>query len=106
MVDHTTIMMKEVLEHYHGFKNIKNIVDVGGGQGVNLNMIVSKHPVTKGINFDQPHVIQHESIYPGITHVGGDMYDCVPQGDVIFMKVSHMLDEISVTAFHKGMCFL
>ncbi|GJX39448.1 ion channel DMI1 isoform X1 [Tanacetum coccineum] len=22
----------------------------------------------------------------GITHVGGDMYDCVPQGDVIFMK--------------------
>ncbi|GKD03943.1 caffeic acid 3-O-methyltransferase 1-like protein, partial [Tanacetum coccineum] len=21
-----------------------------------------------------------------ITHVGGDMYDCVPQGDMIFMK--------------------
>ncbi|GJS50403.1 caffeic acid 3-O-methyltransferase-like protein [Tanacetum coccineum] len=50
-VDHTTIVMKEVLERYHGFKNIKNMVDVGG-----------------------------------ITHVGGDTYDCVSQGDVIFMK--------------------
>ncbi|GKC47137.1 caffeic acid 3-O-methyltransferase-like protein [Tanacetum coccineum] len=86
MVDHTTIMMKEVLERYHGFKNIKSMVDVGGGLGVTLNMIVSKYPAIKGINFDQPHVIQHAPIYPGITHVAGNMFDCVPQGDVIFMK--------------------
>nr|GEV92478.1 caffeic acid 3-O-methyltransferase-like [Tanacetum cinerariifolium] len=86
MVNHTTIVMKEILERYHGFKNIKNMIDVGGGLGVTLNMIVSKHPTIKGINFDQPHVIQHAPIYPGITHVGGDMFDCVPQGDVIFMK--------------------
>nr|GEX74857.1 caffeic acid 3-O-methyltransferase-like [Tanacetum cinerariifolium] len=83
MVDHITIVMKEVLEHYHGYKNM---VDVGGGLGVNLNMIVSKHPTIKGINFDQPHVIQHPPIYPSITHVAVDMYDCVPHGDVIFLK--------------------
>nr|GFA52307.1 caffeic acid 3-O-methyltransferase-like [Tanacetum cinerariifolium] len=86
MVDHTTIVMKEVLESYHGFKSIKSMVDVGGGLGVNLNMIVSKYPAIKGINFDQPHVIEHAPNYPGITHVGGDMFDCVPKGDVIFMK--------------------
>nr|GFB30257.1 caffeic acid 3-O-methyltransferase-like [Tanacetum cinerariifolium] len=86
MVNHTTIVMKEILERYHGFKNIKNMVDVGGGLGVTLNMIVSKHPTIKGINFDQPHVIHRAPIYPGIEHIGGDMFDCVPQGDVIFMK--------------------
>ncbi|GKE72083.1 caffeic acid 3-O-methyltransferase [Tanacetum coccineum] len=31
MVDGTTIVMKEFLERYHGFKNMKNMVDVGGG---------------------------------------------------------------------------
>nr|GFB94589.1 caffeic acid 3-O-methyltransferase [Tanacetum cinerariifolium] len=56
MVDGTTIVMKEVLERYHGFKHMKNMVDVGGGLRVNLNMIVSKHPAIKGIDFDQPHV--------------------------------------------------
>ncbi|GJV26709.1 caffeic acid 3-O-methyltransferase [Tanacetum coccineum] len=81
MVNHTTIVMKEILERYHGFKNIKNMVDVGGGLGVTLNMIVSKHPTIKGINFDQPHVIHRAPIYPGIEHIGGDMFDCVPQGD-------------------------
>ncbi|GJX90021.1 caffeic acid 3-O-methyltransferase, partial [Tanacetum coccineum] len=64
MVDGTTIVMKEVFERYHGFKNMKNMVYVGGGLRVNLNMIVSKHPAIKGIDFDQPHVIQHPPIYP------------------------------------------
>nr|GEX41032.1 caffeic acid 3-O-methyltransferase-like [Tanacetum cinerariifolium] len=58
-----------------------------GGLGVTLNMIVSKHPTIEGINFDQPHVIHRAPIYPGIEHIGGDMFDCVPQGDVIFMKL-------------------
>ncbi|GJY67209.1 caffeic acid 3-O-methyltransferase [Tanacetum coccineum] len=70
MVDGTTIVMKEVFERYHGFKNMKNMVYVGGGLRVNLNMIVSKHPAIKGIDFDQPHVIQHPPIYPGFTYKG------------------------------------
>ncbi|GJR32060.1 caffeic acid 3-O-methyltransferase [Tanacetum coccineum] len=69
MVDGTTIVMKEVFERYHGFKNMKNMVYVGGGLRVNLNMIVSKHPAIKGIDFDQPHVIQHPPIYPVRFHV-------------------------------------
>ena len=28
-------------------------------------------------------------LYVGVEHVGGDMFECVPQGDAIFMKVSH-----------------
>ncbi|KAK1431449.1 hypothetical protein QVD17_07908 [Tagetes erecta] len=86
MVNHTTIVMNEILKHYRGFDNLKRVVDVGGGLGINLNMIVSKYPTIKGVNFDLPHVTQHAPIYQGIEHVGGDMFIEVPHGDAIFMK--------------------
>ncbi|XP_070677064.1 caffeic acid 3-O-methyltransferase-like [Malus domestica] len=49
-------------------------------------MIVSKYPSIKGINFDLPHVIEDAPQYPGVEHVGGDMFVSVPKGDAIFMK--------------------
>nr|XP_043615220.1 caffeic acid 3-O-methyltransferase-like [Erigeron canadensis]XP_043615221.1 caffeic acid 3-O-methyltransferase-like [Erigeron canadensis] len=86
MVNHTTIVMKEILECYQGFTNVKHLVDVGGGLGITINMIVSKHPTIRGINFDLPHVIRHAPVYPGIEHVGGDMFQEVPSCDAVFMK--------------------
>ncbi|PWA78002.1 O-methyltransferase COMT-type, S-adenosyl-L-methionine-dependent methyltransferase [Artemisia annua] len=86
MVNHTTIVIKELLKCYHSFENLKQLVDVGGGLGITLNMIVLKHPTVKGINFDLPHVIRHAPVYPGIEHIGGDMFQEVPHGDAIFMK--------------------
>ncbi|KAJ0453784.1 putative caffeate O-methyltransferase [Helianthus annuus] len=86
MLNHTTIVMKRILECYDGFDGLKHVVDVGGGLGTTINMIVSKHPTIKGINFDLPHVTQHAPLYPGVEHVGGDMFQRVPQGDAIFMK--------------------
>ncbi|KAD4584043.1 hypothetical protein R6Q59_037072 [Mikania micrantha] len=86
MVNYNTMVFKQILKHYHGFDTLKCVVDVGGGFGVTLNMILSKYPTIKGINFDLAHVIQHAPIYPGIEHVGGDMFKKVPQGDAIFMK--------------------
>ncbi|KAM0061593.1 putative caffeate O-methyltransferase [Helianthus debilis subsp. tardiflorus] len=77
---------KEILEHYRGFDNLECVVDVGGGLGHTLAMIISKHPNIKGINFDLPHVTQHAQLYEGIDHVGGDMFKEVPEGDAIFMK--------------------
>ncbi|KAK9997258.1 hypothetical protein SO802_021944 [Lithocarpus litseifolius] len=62
------------------------LVDVAGGTGASLNMVISKYPSIKGINFDLPQVIQHAPSYPGIEHVGGDMYVSVPKGDVIMIK--------------------
>ncbi|GJT98274.1 caffeic acid 3-O-methyltransferase-like protein [Tanacetum coccineum] len=47
MVNHTTIVMKEILERYHGFKNIKNMVDVGGGLGVTT----LTHPLPDHVQF-------------------------------------------------------
>lgn len=66
MVDTSIIVIKEVLNSYHGFDNLKSLVDVGGGLGISLNMIISEYPKIKGINLDLPHVIQHAPQYPGM----------------------------------------
>ncbi|KAH9723368.1 Flavone 3'-O-methyltransferase 1 [Citrus sinensis] len=86
MFSHSTITLKKFLENYKGFEGLKSVVDVGGGIGASLNMIISKYPSIKGINFDLPHVIQDGPAYPGIEHVGGDMFVSIPKADVIFMK--------------------
>ncbi|KAL9314949.1 hypothetical protein ACSQ67_020401 [Phaseolus vulgaris] len=86
MINHTTFMMKKVLESYKGFEGIKRLVDVGGGLGININLVTSKYPDIHGINFDLPHVIREAPSYPGVEHVEGDMFENVPKGDAIFMK--------------------
>ncbi|EXC32921.1 Caffeic acid 3-O-methyltransferase [Morus notabilis] len=86
MYNQTTIVIKNILKFYKGFKDLAKLVDVGGGLGVTLNLITSKYPHIKGINFDLPHVIEHAPSYPGVEHVGGDMFEKVPTGDAIFMK--------------------
>ncbi|KAK1412655.1 hypothetical protein QVD17_34078 [Tagetes erecta] len=86
MYDNTRIVMKMILEKYNGFEGVKELIDVGGGLGANLELIVSKYPHIKGINFDLPHVIKDAPPYQGVEHVGGDMFQSVPKGDVIFMK--------------------
>ncbi|KAA0038857.1 caffeic acid 3-O-methyltransferase-like [Cucumis melo var. makuwa] len=86
MINHTTMSIKEIVKSYKGFANIKQLVDVGGGLGVTLQIITSTYPSIKGINFDLPHVIRDAPSYHGVEHVGGDMFENVPNGDAIFMK--------------------
>lgn len=61
----TTIFMKEVFKVYEGFHGLKKIVDVGGGIGTCLSLIVSKYPHIQGFNFDLPQVISHAPQLPG-----------------------------------------
>lgn len=86
MSNNSTIFMKKFVETYDGFEGLESLVDVGGGIGASLNMIISKHPTIKGINFDLPHATRQAPSYPGVEHVGGDMFVCVPKGNAILMK--------------------
>ncbi|KAJ1424906.1 Winged helix-like DNA-binding domain superfamily [Sesbania bispinosa] len=86
MADVCATEIKRILEIYTGFEGISTLVDVGGGNGQNLKMIISKYPSIKGINFDLPQVIENASPIPGIEHVGGDMFASVPKGDAIILK--------------------
>jgi len=59
--------MRKVLECYKGFKDVKRLVDIGGGLGANIHLITSKYPHIHGINFDLPRVIQHAPPYSGMA---------------------------------------
>ncbi|KAK7848236.1 isoliquiritigenin 2'-o-methyltransferase, partial [Quercus suber] len=54
MADLSGIHMKKILEKYEGFEGVSLLVDVAGGTGASLNMVISKYPFIKGINFDLP----------------------------------------------------
>ncbi|XP_028805806.1 isoliquiritigenin 2'-O-methyltransferase-like [Neltuma alba] len=88
MADISAMHMRKILETYNGFEGISTLVDVAGGIGQSLKMITSKYPSIKGINFDLPQVVQHAPSYPGVTHVGGDMFKSVPEGDAIMIKAA------------------
>lgn len=60
-----TMIMKKVLEIYRGFEDINTLVDVGGGLGTILNLVTSKYPQIKGINFDLEMVLAQAPLYPG-----------------------------------------
>lgn len=66
MFNYTTLGMKNFLETYKGFHDVKVVVDVAGGIGATLNLITSNYPTIKGINFDLSRVIQNAPLYPGM----------------------------------------
>ncbi|KAE8672398.1 Caffeic acid 3-O-methyltransferase [Hibiscus syriacus] len=70
MSDHSTTTMKKILEIYDFFDGLKTLIDFDGGTRASLNMIITKHPSIKGINFDLPHVIEDAPPYPSMTIPG------------------------------------
>ncbi|CAN1175638.1 Caffeic acid 3-O-methyltransferase 2 [Linum perenne] len=85
------LIMEAFLERYSngGFQSVETLVDVGGGNGSSIHLISSRVPtIRKAINFDLPFVLEKSTLYSGVEHVAGDMFESVPKGDAIFMKVN------------------
>jgi hypothetical protein len=59
-----------------------------GGNGTALKMLVKACPWIQGINFDLPHVVSVAAEMSGVEHVGGDMFESVPNADATFLMVS------------------
>lgn len=68
------------------FDGVGCLVDVGGGNGSTLSILVKACPWMRGINFDLPHVVSASLEYDNVQHVAGDMFDFVPKADVAFLK--------------------
>ncbi|XP_042983156.1 caffeic acid 3-O-methyltransferase-like [Carya illinoinensis] len=81
------LVVKQILKKFMGFEGLSTFVDVGGGIGGTLNLIISKYPSIKGINFDMPEVLRNAPSLNGIEHVGGDMFKEVPKGDAMLLKL-------------------
>lgn len=63
-------------------------MDVGGGNGTSLRLLVKACPWIRGINFDIPHVVSVAPECDGVEHIGGNMFESVPKADAVFLKVS------------------
>ncbi|KAK1370387.1 xanthohumol 4'-O-methyltransferase-like [Heracleum sosnowskyi] len=68
------------------FTGLSSVVDVGGGDGTALRILIKTCPWIHGINFDLPHVLSLAPECEGIEHVGGDMFISVPKANVAFLK--------------------
>lgn len=100
------IFMGAVLPAYKdGFGSIGSLVDVGGGTGGDMYEIVKSYPHIRAINFDLPHVIDTAPNYPGVSHIGGDMFVSIPNADAIFMKVrNRYFEKIGIFCFFSNIC--
>ncbi|MDQ6698883.1 MAG: hypothetical protein M3Z36_01705 [Acidobacteriota bacterium] len=67
----------------------KTVVDVAGGQGALLSVILERHPTARGVLFNLPHVIDSapKENSAGIEFVRGNFFESVPPGgDVYVLK--------------------
>ena len=76
------------------FRTLPRVVDVGGGQGALLAGILGAHATTRGILFDQPHVVagadellRKAGVAERCEVVGGSFFERVPEGgDAYLLK--------------------
>ncbi|GAQ83697.1 O-methyltransferase family protein [Klebsormidium nitens] len=97
----SSTQVPQLLQAYDGFKDMDELMDVAGGHGSVLAAITAKYPNIKGINFDQPRVIQTAPSIPGVDHVSGDMFkaETLPKASNIMMKIRvHILHDWGNTA--------
>ena len=93
MVSRTNQATEAILDAYD-FSGFKTIVDIGGGSGALLAMILTRHKDSSGVVFDQPHVVEgarptlmEAGMADRCTTVGGNMFESVPGGaDAYTMK--------------------
>ncbi|XP_050369802.1 (S)-scoulerine 9-O-methyltransferase-like [Argentina anserina] len=84
----------KVFEVYKGFEEVKELMDVGGGDGTAIAKIVSKYPHIRGINFNLPSAIAQAPNLEGVEHVSGDMFELIPNTEsVMLMLVLHNWDD-------------
>jgi len=71
----------------YDFSVFESIVDVGGGNGNVLSLILRRYPEPGGLVFDQPHVVAEapallttRAMSDRIATQGGDFFESVPAG--------------------------
>jgi DNA-binding transcriptional ArsR family regulator len=89
MFDHAMPLMTagepEAVAEAYDFTGIRELVDVGGGNGTLLAEVLQRHQLVRGVLFDLPGTIAR--VTPALMRlpdrceaVGGDFFDAVPAG--------------------------
>ncbi|XP_028766506.1 trans-resveratrol di-O-methyltransferase-like [Neltuma alba] len=95
MISDSGTMMNFVMKKFKSvFWGLKSLVDVGGGKGGAAMAICEELPDLKCTVMDLPHVVAEMKDSDNLKFVGGDMFQCIPSADAIFLKlVLHTLSD-------------
>jgi hypothetical protein len=101
-----TLQAAPGIARQYDFGSVRRVMDVGGGHGTLLTVILQAHPHLQGMLFDLPHVVKgaHEPLAAaGLTErcevIGGNVFDPLPKGaDAVMAKsfIHSFDDETSV----------
>lgn len=90
---------------------VREIVDVGGGQGTVIASLLRRHAALRGVLFDLPHVIpdarallDREGLARRCRLVGGSFFDSVPEGaDACLLRdILHDWDDARAAAILRN----
>ena len=87
----------QAVANAYDFTAVRRLVDVGGGNGTLLAVILQHHPHLEGVLFDRPAAIAH--LAPALAAhgerchvVGGDFFDSLPPGGDAYL-LSHVIHD-------------
>jgi len=101
MTNSSLMLSYSILSEYN-FGKAKTIIDIGGGQGILLAMILHKYPDVKGKIFDLPHVVEgaeeianQYNVSNRFETISGNFFESIPKGgDMYFLKsIIHNLSD-------------
>ncbi len=109
-MSNSSVLLSQAVVSEYNFKNAKHIIDIGGGHGVLLSIILHMNKHLKGTVFDLPHVVEGANenfdkyeVRNRAETVSGNFSEGVPEGgDIYLMKsIVHFLDDEQSIALLK-----
>ena len=107
----SSLMLSYAIISEYNFSSAKTIIDIGGGQGILLAMILSKHPHVKGKVFDLQHVVhgakeiaKEYGVSERLDTVTGNFFESIPEGgDMYFLKsiIHNLSDDQCINLLRK-----
>lgn len=98
----SSLMLSYAILSEYNFSKAKTIIDIGGGQGILLSMILHKYNNILGKVFDLPHVVdgakkiaEQYQVVDRFETISGNFFEEIPQGgDMYFLKsIIHNLSD-------------
>jgi O-methyltransferase domain/Dimerisation domain len=102
--------LTEAITAAYDFSAFGSVVDVGGGQGAVVAMILAAHRTMRGVLFDQPDVVaqakpvlEAAGVADRCDVVGGNFFEAVPKGGdaYILKRILHDWDDVASLAILK-----
>jgi tRNA A58 N-methylase Trm61 len=98
-MDDITRMTARAIPGAYDLSRFKKIVDVGGGQGTLLTILLNENRISKGVLFDEPHVVKNAEKRLEAAGVAdrceitpGSFFDSIPSGGDLYVLKSIILD--------------